>query len=66
MFSLVLLQSEGVCELVRSHLATGSVCDPGTAKWQTLSGVSYVCTADCSVSAQLSKHFVLLHWPGYK
>ena len=64
------IQSPSVCELVRQHLSSGSVCDPETSKWHSISDITYVITSDCSSHVKLQpsfmKHFAVVQWDQYR
>ena len=64
------LQCLSVCEFVRQHLSSGSVCDPGSGKWHSTSDITYIITSDCSSHVKLKlsfmKHFAVVHWDEYK
>ena len=63
-------QCPSVCELVRHHLSSGSVCDPETNKWHSISDITYLVTADCSSHTKLQssfvKHFTVIQWDQYR
>jgi len=63
-------QSPTACELVRQHVASGGVYDPGNGKWHGVSDVSYLCTTHTTPCHQLRpqfmKHFAVVHWDGYR
>lgn len=63
-------QSPTACELVRQHVASGGVYDPGNGKWHGVSDVSYLCTTHTTPRHQLRpqfmKHFAMVHWDGYR
>ena len=64
-----ILQCSSVSELIRHHLSSGSICDPQTNKWHSISDITYVVTSDPSSHVKLKqsfmKHFAVIHWDQY-
>ena len=65
-----LLQYQSVCELVCHHLSSGSVCDPETNKWHSVSDVTYIVTSNdpsyVKLQSSLLKHFAVIQWDQYR
>ena len=63
-------QCSSVCEFVRHHLSSGSVCDPRTNKWHSISNITYAVTSDPTSHVKLwqsfMKHFAVIHWQQYR
>ena len=70
LFLLPYLQCLSVCEFVRQHLSSGSVCDPQTNKWHSISDITYIVTSNPSSHVKLQpsfmKHFNVIHWDQYR
>jgi len=66
------LQFKSASEFIREHISSGGYNNPESGKAHSISDLNYLVTGNSGsryrqlVDSRLLKHFIVLHWDGYK